>query len=90
MPTVQFPRHLIHQLDVPASCQASGATIADIVADLERQFPGVKDYLVGPQGGLRDHVNLFIGQQWLKDRRGLSDQVAESDEITVMQALAGG
>ena len=90
MPRVHFPRHLIHQLNVPTSCQASGATLAEVVADLERQFPGVRDYLITPQGGLRDHVNLFIGQQWAKDRRELSDQVAESDKITVMQALAGG
>ena len=90
MPTVHFPRHLIHQLDVPTSCQASGTTVAAVVADLQRQFPGVEGYLVDPQGGLRAHVNLFIGQQWVKDRRELSDQVAESDEITVMQALAGG
>ena len=90
MPTVHFPRHLIHQLAMPTSCQASGTTLAEVVADIERQFPGVWDYVIDPRGGLRDHVNLFIGQQWVKDRRELSDQVAESDEITVMQALAGG
>lgn len=90
MPTVRLPRHLIHQLSVPSVCRAAGSTVAEVLEDIERQFPGVRDYVVDDAGTLRPYVNIFVGEQWIRDRKGLSDQVEETDEITVMQALSGG
>ncbi|OHB77003.1 MAG: hypothetical protein A2W31_16775 [Planctomycetes bacterium RBG_16_64_10] len=90
MPIVRLPRHLIHQIAAPSECRAAGVTVAEVLADLERQFPGVRDYVVDDRGVMRQYVNIFIGQQWVQDRIGLSDPVAETDEIMVMQALSGG
>jgi len=90
MPIVHFPRHLIHQLSVPSACRAEGSTVHEVLAGLERQFPGLRDYVVDDLGALRPHVNIFIGEQWIRDRKNLSDRVAAADEITVVQALAGG
>ena len=90
MPIVRLPRHLIHQLSVPSACHATGSTVAEVLEDIERRFPGVRDYVVDNGGTLRQYVNIFIGEQWVQDRKGLSDAVEEADEITVMQALSGG
>jgi hypothetical protein len=90
MATVQFPRHLLRHVDVPGECMAVGATVAEVVADLERQFPGVRAYLVDDHGALRQHVNIFIGERLLRDRERLSDPVDSDGMIHVMQALSGG
>ena len=90
MPIVRFPRHLIHQFSLPNQCRARGLTLAEVLDDVERQFPGVRGYLLDELGTVRPHVNVLIGNRWIVDRRMLSDPVEETDEITVMQALSGG
>jgi len=67
-----------------------GATVAEALLDVERIFPGVRDYLVDERGSLRKHVNIFIGEQWVRDRVALSDPIAEDAEVFVFQALSGG
>lgn len=91
MVRVSFPTHLRrHFAAVPPICDAQGATVAEIVRDLERQYPGLCAYLVHEDGSLRQHVNIFLDERWLTDRRRLSDSVAGVKQIYVMQALSGG
>jgi molybdopterin synthase sulfur carrier subunit len=90
MPKVVIAQHLSNQFAVPSECEAAGSTLAEVVEDLDRQYPGIRRYLLDDQGALRQHVNLFIDNDWASDRRGLSDSVKPSSTIYVMQALSGG
>ncbi len=47
-------------------------------------------YLLDESVALRKHVNIFIGENLLRDRMKLGDTVGEHDEIFIMQALSGG
>jgi molybdopterin synthase sulfur carrier subunit len=87
---VSFPPHLRRHLDVPAECSASGTSVKELLADLERQFSGVSGYLLDDSGALRQHVNIFLGDRLIQDRVNLSDSVSEETEVTIMQALSGG
>jgi molybdopterin converting factor small subunit len=88
---VSFPTHLRrHFSAAPAICEAQGSTVAELVRDLERQFPGLRAYLVHEDGSLRQHVNIFLDERWLADRRRLSDSVVGVKQVYVMQALSGG
>lgn len=64
--------------------------MAEVVADLERRFPGVRGYILDDQGAVRQHVNIFVGNDFLRDRRKLSDPVGPEAKVYVMQALSGG
>lgn len=91
MVTVRFPPHLRRYLPtLPASCEAVGETVAELVAHLEQQFPGVGAYLVDDVGRLRAHVNIFIGAEMIGDRTTLSDKIPPHATVFVMQALSGG
>lgn len=90
MPQIVVAPHLCHQFAIPAECEAKGTTLAEVVDDLNRQFPGVAHYLRDDQGSLRRHVNLFINGGWIADRQRLSDTVAPGDQIHILQALSGG
>jgi len=90
MITVRFPRHLIRQFPIPTECTAEGRTVAEVIQDCDRQFPGVASYIVHENGMLRPHVNVFIGERMVSDRQTLSDSLNGSDEVFVMQALSGG
>jgi sulfur-carrier protein len=66
---------------------ASGATVAEIIEDLEARFPGVKDRLV--QGGeIRPHIAVAIDGDVSPE--GLEQDVQESSEIHFIPALSGG
>ena len=90
MPRVRFTSHLRKFFDGLEETTVDGATVAEVLANLEKQHPGLGDYLRDESGALRKHVNVFIGSELLIDRRSLGDEVAESDDIYIMQALSGG
>jgi molybdopterin synthase sulfur carrier subunit len=90
VPHVQFTRHLVRFFPNLAPVRVAGATAAEVVRELDRLHPGLADYVVDERGALRRHVNLFIGEQPVRDRMTLSDPVGEEDEVYIMQALSGG
>ncbi len=62
----------------------------DLVNALNDYHPGIKGYLVDETGELRKHVNIFIGEQLIKDRKTLTDKINPTDTVYIMQALSGG
>ena len=91
MAQVKFTRHLVRffpTLDNPS--QVEGHTVADLITNLNAQYPGLADYIVDDQGTLRKHVNIFLDGDLIHDRLSLSDPVTDNDEIYIFQALSGG
>lgn len=77
-----FPGLKAEQVDAP--------TVRDALEQVERLYPGIKDYLVDEQGGLRKHVNIFVGGELITDRNRLSDPLGPNADMLVFQALSGG
>ncbi len=67
--------------------QATGETVHDVLRDLNRQFPGLCFRVVDEQGQLRKHMRVFVNDEMTRD---LTTAVAETDEVTLLQALSGG
>ncbi len=66
------------------------ATAADAVRALDAVAPGLSGYIVDERGALRPHVNLFVGDSMVVDRRALSDKLPPDAKLFVFQALSGG
>jgi sulfur-carrier protein len=66
---------------------ADGTTLAEVLADLDRQFPGIRFRVVDEQGVLRQHMRIWVNEELVRD---LESPVDDSVEITLMQALSGG
>lgn len=90
MPTVHFTRHLVRFFPDLRDTEVDAETVAEVVRELERRYPGLADYLVDERGALRKHVNIFIGDALVWDRDRLSDPVCPTSQIYVIQALSGG
>ncbi|HTM43588.1 MAG TPA: hypothetical protein VL137_01460 [Polyangiaceae bacterium] len=92
MVRVEITKHLFqffpHLQGKPLFVDA--ATVADVVAEIERMAPGFTFYICDERGCLRTHVNIFIGQERILDRTRLSDTVTPDSTVFVMQALSGG
>jgi sulfur-carrier protein len=66
---------------------ADGTTIADVLADLDRQYPGIRFRVVDEQGRLRQHMMIFVNAERQRD---LATPLAGVSELVIMQALSGG
>jgi molybdopterin converting factor small subunit len=67
--------------------EATGATVAEVLEDLDRRHPGIRFRMVDEQGHLRPHIRLFVNGELARD---LTVALAPSDEVQIVQALSGG
>ena len=67
--------------------EATGATIGEIIADLDRQFPGLRFRVIDEQDRMRPHMRFFINHEQVFD---LKQPLNASDSIQIVQALSGG
>ncbi|MEM6628922.1 MAG: MoaD/ThiS family protein [Bacteroidota bacterium] len=72
------------------SIEVTGSTVSEVVQTLEKEYPGLTDYILDEGGSLRQHVNIFVGEELIQDKETLQDQVSPNDEIYILQALSGG
>jgi len=90
MPKINFTTALQRFFPNLMAEKLEGKTIQEILDNLEQKYPTITDYLIDEEGKLRKHINIFVGEKMIKDRNGLSDQVAENEEVLIFQALSGG
>ena len=88
--TSKFTTHLKRYFPDLTERAVPGNTVAAIITRLDEDYPGLANYIVDDSGALRQHVNIFVGGNLIKDRQRLSDKVSDSDEVFVLQALSGG
>ncbi|HWC63296.1 MAG TPA: MoaD/ThiS family protein [Rhizomicrobium sp.] len=67
--------------------QARGATLAELLADLDRRYPGIRFRMVDEQDKIRRHIRLFVDGEQVFD---LSRPLRPADEVCIVQALSGG
>ena len=66
---------------------ADGATLAKVLTDLDRQFPGLRFRMIDEQDQLRPHMRVFVGRQELHD---LATPLEPAATLHIIQALSGG
>ena len=89
MPLVRFTANLLRHcpaenVDVP------GATVCAVLEAAFQRFPQARGYVLDDQGALRKHMSAFVDGEQIRDRRTLSDPVAQTSIIDLIQALSGG
>ena len=84
---VWIPTPLLSYTDQRKQVEANGATLAELLVDLDRRFPGIRFRVIDEQDGLRPHMRLFVNRA---DVRRLDVSLNASDEVHIFQALSGG
>lgn len=84
---VRIPSLLFSYTGNQARVEASGGTVGAALADLERQFPGLRFRLVDEQDRIRPHIKVFVDGKLAK---GLSTRVRQDGELMIVGALSGG
>ncbi len=66
---------------------ASGATIGDLLADLDRRYPGLRFRVIDEQDRMRPHMRFFVNGEQVYD---LTHGLRPTDAVQLVQALSGG
>jgi molybdopterin converting factor small subunit len=69
---------------------ASHATLRDALLALWSRYPGLRDRLATEQGEVREHINIFLGNENVRYLDGLATPVPNGAEITIVPAISGG
>ncbi|WP_224370029.1 MoaD/ThiS family protein [Hyalangium versicolor] len=69
---------------------AGGATVGEVLRELERLCPGIGPRLLDDKGAVRRYVNVFLNDEDIRFLQELDTPVKESDRVTLIPAMAGG
>jgi molybdopterin synthase sulfur carrier subunit len=88
--TVRIPTPLRAVAKGNVDVQAKGDTIEDVIGDLERQFPGLRERLVDESGELRRFINIYVNQEDIRFLENKATVLKDGDEVAIVPAIAGG
>jgi len=90
MPTVRIPtplRKLTNDLEVVS---AAGANVGEVLDNLDKAFPGLRERICDEQGNVRRFVNIFVNDEDIRFLEERATPVKDTDELSIVPAIAGG
>ena len=90
MPVLRIPTPLRSYTAGQSEIPVQGDTVAEAMNDLMSQYPSLQPHLYNGTGTLRPFVNLFIGENNIKDLNGLETPINPDDRLLLIPSIAGG
>ena len=90
MATLKIPTPLRQYTDGQAEVTVSGSNVAAAMQDLVGQFPALEKHLYNGNSEMRAFVNLFLGEDNIRDLGGLETPLSEGDTLRIIPSIAGG
>lgn len=70
--------------------EAQPATVGEALEALWSLCPGIRDRVVTEQGQVREHINVFVGEESIRHTGGLATPLPEGAEVSIIPAVSGG
>jgi sulfur-carrier protein len=90
MPSLRIPAPLRTYTAGKSEIALQGSTVNEILQDLTTQYPTLKPHLFNGEDTLRPFVNLFLGEDNIKDLNGLETSLNADDRLLLIPSIAGG
>lgn len=87
---VRIPTPLRRVTNGVGEVQAKGKDVAELIEDLERQYPGLRERLVEETGELRRFVNIYVNEEDVRFLAGRETPLKDGDQVSIVPAIAGG
>jgi MoaD family protein len=87
---VKLPTILRKHAAGEARVDAEGATLRELLSDLETRYPGITKNVVTEDGALHRFVNVYVNDEDVRYLGSLETAVAEGDTVSILPAVAGG
>jgi molybdopterin synthase sulfur carrier subunit len=88
--TVKLPTILRKFAADEARVGADGATLRDVLSDLEQRYPGITKNVVSDDGGLHRFINVYVNDEDVRYLGSLETEVNEGVTVSILPAVAGG
>lgn len=73
-----------------ANVEASGSNIAELIDDLEKNFPGLKERICDETGKVRRFINIYVNEEDVRFLKQDKTSLKDGDEVSIIPAIAGG
>ena len=90
MATLRIPTPLRAYTGGNNEIAVQGSTVGEALDDLVTLYPSLRPHLYNGEDKLRPFVNLFLGEENVKDLQGLATPVSQSDRLLLIPSIAGG
>jgi molybdopterin converting factor small subunit len=90
MAVVRIPSSLRQFSAGKAEVRVTGNVLSAVLSDLEQKCPGISERLFDDKGGLRRFLNVYVGDEDVRFSGQLQTPVKDSDEVSIIPAIAGG
>ena len=90
MVQVRVPTPLRKYTVGSGAVEAEGSSVAALVDDLERRYPGIKERICDETGKVRRFVNIFVNGEDIRFLKHLDTPLKAGDELSIVPAIAGG
>ena len=87
---VRIPTPLQKFTKQQSAVETTGATIHDMLEELEYDFPGLRAQLCDERGAIRKFVNLYHNNEAIRSLAGEKTALTDGDEAAIIPAVAGG
>jgi sulfur-carrier protein len=87
---IRIPTFLRTYTDGAKSAEATGDTLADLFADLDSRYAGLRDRLVTEQGTLARQINVYVNDEDVRFLGTLHAKLNDGDVVAIQPAVAGG
>lgn len=88
--SVRIPTILRTYTGGASEVEADGATLTDVLADLDVRFPGIRARVLDDEGRLRRFVNVYVGNDDVRFLDDLATPTPDGTQVSVIPAVAGG
>jgi molybdopterin converting factor small subunit len=85
--TVLIPSPLRSYTGNRSQVNAAGATVSELLDDLDRRYPGIRFRMIDEQDAIRQHIKIFVNREQVKR---IDAPVAAADEVIIITAISGG
>lgn len=88
--TVRVPAPLQKLTQNQAEIEASGTNIKELIEDLEKNFPGIKERICDEAGKIRRFINIYVNEEDVRFLQQDETPLKDGDEVSIIPAIAGG
>ena len=88
--TVRVPAPLQKLTQNQGEVKASGANIRELIEDLEKKFPGIKERIHDQTGKVRRFINIYVNEEDVRFLQKEETPLKDGDEVSIIPAIAGG
>jgi adenylyltransferase/sulfurtransferase len=90
MPSLRIPTPLRVYTAGQSEVSLQGENVEEVVRELIVRHPALEPHLFNGEGALRPFVNLFLGEENIRDLQGLQTPLKEDDKLMLIPSIAGG